>query len=130
MSLVLDWVDGTLGDPVDLIGKVGGVELGDVVVLEVGWSLVTEDSLGLEFGHGGELVVSEDEGVLGGVDLVDLSILLGEETHSEVVLLLGSEVETMGGNVLHEGLLEFDGDWGFAGEETGVSGHGADHVHV
>lgn len=128
--MVLDWVDGTLGDPVDGIGEVGSVEGGDVLVLEVLWSSETVHSLGLESGHGGELVVFEEEGVLGGVDLSDLNILGGEETHSEVVFLLGSVVEAESGDVLHEGLLKFDGDWGLALVDAGVSGHRADHVHV
>jgi len=127
--LVLDWVDGTLGDPVDLVLEVGGGELGDVLVLEVLWSLVTVHSLGLEFGHGREHVVGKDERVLGGVDLLDLSILLGEETHSEVVFLLGSVVKSPGLDVFHEVLLDLDGDWGFAGEDAGVDTEGADHVH-
>jgi len=127
--LVLDWVDGTLGDPVDRILKVGGVEDGSLLIREVSWSLVSEESLVLEVGPGGELVVSENERVLGSVDLVDLSILLGKEVHSEVELLLGSVGDTILGNVLHEGLLELNRDWGLAGVDAEVGTGSAKHVH-
>ena len=127
--MVLDWVDGALLDPVDGVGKVLDGELSNVLVLEVLWSLESVHSLGLELGHGREHVVLKDERVLGGVDLLDLSVLLGEETHSEVVFLLGSVVESPLLDVLHEGLLDLEGDWGFAGEDTGVNTEGADHLH-
>ena len=110
MSLVLDWVDGTLGSPVDGVGEVGDIEdlnvLGEV---SVSWHLESEELLVLVMSPGGELVVSNGEGVsLLGVDLLDLLVLLGEELHSEGVLLLGSIGLSEGSDVLVEGGLDTD----------------------
>ena len=52
MSLVLDGVDCTFSDPVDGGSEVFGIEGGDVLELEVGWFLVTEESLVFEVGVG------------------------------------------------------------------------------
>jgi len=129
LSLVLNWVDGTLGSPVDLSG-VGFLE-GNVVSWELtSLALVTEELLVLEVGPGGHEVVSDGEVGLLSVDLVDLGILLGVEVESEVVLLFGSEVKTVSGDVLNEGLLDLHGDWLFA--ELGVTEVGggfAEFVH-
>jgi len=102
--LVLDWVDGTLGSPVDGVSKVGGVELNNVLVdLIGGWGLESEELFVLIMGPGGEHVVSNGEGVsLLSVDLSDLLVLLGEDLHSEVVLLLGSIGFSIGGEMLVE----------------------------
>ena len=129
LSLVLNWVDGTLLSPVDL--NIVGLWEGLVVSWELtGLTSVTEESLVLEVGPGGHEVVSDGEVGLLSVDLVDLGILLGEKTESEVVLLFGSEVETVSGDVLNEGLLDLHGDWLFA--ELGVTEVGggfAEFVH-
>jgi len=91
LTLVLDGVDGTLGSPVDGVGEVVGGEGDNGGLVNGLGSLVSEESLVLILGPGGELIVSNGEGVLGvGVDLVDLSILLGVESESELVLFLSS----------------------------------------
>lgn len=126
--MVLDWVDGALGSPVDL--SIVGLWEGDVVSDLTLLSLVTEELFVLEFGPGGHEVVSNGEVGLLSVDLVDLGILLGVEVESEVVLLFGSEVESVSGDVFDEGLLELHGDWLFA--ELGVTEVGggfAEFVH-
>merc|ERR1719420_2461166 len=97
--------DGTLGSPVNAVGKVGGVEE-DLVSLVVLWKSVSVELGLLLSSPGGEVVVSNGEGVLGGVDLLDLGVHVGEEVHSELELLLGSVGETMGVHVLEEVLLE------------------------
>jgi hypothetical protein len=129
LSLVLDWVDGSGGDPVDGGWELGGVEISGLQIGEVSWHLESVHSLGLERGVGGELVVSDDERVLGGVDLLDLGVLLGEEVHSELELLLGSVVEAEGVDVLNELLLHLNGGWGLAREDAEVGGGSAEHVH-
>jgi len=134
--LVLDWVDGSLGSPVD-----GGweVDLGEDLNVGVWVFLLTSESeelLVLGISPGGEVVVSDGEGVLwDGVDLLVLGILLGEDGKSEVVLLLGSVGETELGHVLDEGTLELWGDerglfvteGGFKSE---VSGGFAEVLHL
>ena len=125
--MILDGVDSTLGDPVDLIGEVGGVE--DLDGLLVLWhNLGTEDSLVLEVGEGSELVISNGEGGLGRVDLLDLGGLLGEDVSSELVLLLGSVGESKFGNVVDESELDLSGDTGLA-VSTNVGVGSAKHVH-
>ena len=128
--MVLDWVDGTLGDPVDRILKVGGVEDGSLLIREVSWSLVSEESLVLKIGPGSELVVTNSEGILGGVDLSDLGGLLGEDGSSEFVLLLGSVGESESRDVLHESLFDFSRDWGFALVEAKHGTGRANEVHI
>ena len=93
-TLVLDWVDGTLGSPVDGVRQVAGIELLEVHVLVLS-DLVTEKLLVLLIGPGGELVVAENEAGLLVVVLLNLGILGGEDLHSELVLLLGGEGETL-----------------------------------
>ena len=110
LSLVLDGVDGTLGSPVNGVSEVVGGEDGGLGELSVGGGLVSEESLVLEVGPGGEHVVLEDKGVLGGVDLLDFGVGLGEEVESEVVLLLGSVGKSPLGDVLDEGLLGLEGN--------------------
>lgn len=88
LFLVLDWVHGTLGSPVDF--NIVGFWKDLDVFLRLDTS-VAEESLVLFLGPGGELVVSNGEGVVGvGVDLSNFSILLGEDVHSEGVLFRGS----------------------------------------
>ena len=91
---------------------------------------ITEEFLVLEFGPGGHVVVSNGKIVLISVDLGDLCVHFGEEIESEVVLLFGSEVESVSGDVFDEGLLHLHGDWLFA--ELGVTEVGggfAESVH-
>jgi len=126
LTLVLDGVDGTSIDPVDGILEVGGVE--DLGGLLVSIDLGSEESLVLEVGVGGELVVTNGEGGLGRVDLLDLGGLLGEDVSSELVFLLGSVVETVEGHVVDESGLDLIRDSGFA-VSSEVSVSGAKHVH-
>jgi hypothetical protein len=128
LSLVLDGVDGTLGSPVDGGGKVGGIQnfVFDGLVLE---SLESEELLVLEVGDGGELVVSNGEWGLLGIDLCDFGVLLGELSKSEVEFLVGSEWETEGGDVLEELWFEFSGEFLFTGEEADSGTVFADGLH-
>jgi len=116
LSLVLDGVDGALLSPV-LGGGVGLGENDDVLL--GGGSLVSGESLHLVLGEGGELVVSNGEGVLGvGVDLFNLGVLILEDGHSEGVLLGGSEGDSVEGEVLDEDLLDLGVDGGGVGAEV------------
>lgn len=131
LTLVLDGVDGSLGSPVDGSGD-GGVEVSDDgVSWELLWSLVSEHSLELSIGPGGELVVSDGEGVgWVGVDSGVLHVLEGVDAKSELVLLFGSEGESVLSHVSDEGLL--DGrDWGIVLAHVGSekSGGSAEVLH-
>ena len=108
--MVLDGVDGTSGSPVDGGWDVDGGELG-LLKGDVLWGSVSEESLVLSIGPGGELVVSNGEGVLWvGVDLIVLLVLSLEDGLSELVLFGGSEVESLFSDVFHElGVLGFHG---------------------
>jgi len=106
LSLVLNWGDGTLGSPVNGISEVGGVESDWLLGLEANWGLVSEEFAGLILGPGGEVVVSNGERGVLGIHFLDLSILLGEDVHSEDELLLGSVGESVHVHVLHERLLK------------------------
>ena len=131
MSLVLDWVDGSLGSPVDGGGEVGGIE--DLDGGGGGLSLVSEESLVFVLGPGGELVVSDGEGVvLVSVDLLVLGVLLVEEGESEGVLLLGSVGDTVFGEVLDESLLDdgVDGGGVVTHVDSEESSGGAEGVHL
>jgi len=76
--LVLDWVDGTLGSPVDGGFEVGLIKDGDVLGLLL--TSETEESLVFSISPGGEHVVSNGEGVLWvGVDLSVFGIVLSED---------------------------------------------------
>jgi len=105
LSLVLDIGDGSSSDPVNLISKVGGVELSLFESLEGLW-LESIHSLHLLLGvvhehinaHGGGLAIS-------GVVLLDLSQLLGELVESELVFGLSSIGLSVLGNEMHELLL-------------------------
>jgi len=130
-SLVLDGVNGTLGSPVDGVGEVGGIELNNVLGLVV-LALVAEELLVLVVSPGGHVVVADGEGVLLGVDLLDLSILDGELLKSELVLLGGTE----GDAVLVEMGLEVLLDVGelvvlvaVLGLDTSESGGLAEELH-
>jgi hypothetical protein len=102
LSLVLDWGDSTLGSPVNGIGKVGGVESDSLLGMKTLWGLVSEKLVALLLGPGGEEVVSNGEGSVLGVDLVDLRFLLSEDVHSELELLLGSIGESVFVHVVDE----------------------------
>ena len=102
LTLVLNWGDGTLGDPVDGVGEVGLIKDGDVLsTLEL--VLVTEESLVLRWGPVRH-VVDTDGGhtsVLG-VVVLDLGEGLGELSLSELELGSGSVGFTVLSNVLDE----------------------------
>ena len=126
--MVLDGVDGTFLDPVDGVSEVGSGENLGVVLLVLWHNLGTEESLVLEVGVGGELVVSNGERGLGGVDLLDLGGLLVEDVKSELVLLLGSVGESKLSNVVNESGLDLNRDRGSA-VSTEVRNDSAKGVH-
>ena len=105
--MVLDWVNSSFLSPVNLRGLNFGLIEGLLLELSAGVWKSSHHSLGLSLGHGGEHVVSNNEGVLWvGVDLLVFSILGSEDVHSEGVLFLGSVVDVEVGNVVHESLLD------------------------
>ena len=103
--MILDFVDGSLGSPVNGGREVTGGKLGDRLVLD---SLVlTEVSLELVLSHGRELVVVNLVEVLWiRVDLLELGISLGKLVKSEGVFLISSIGESEGGNMLDELLFD------------------------
>ena len=105
--MVLDGINGTLGSPV--LGVSVGLWKGDVVGLVLSsLSGVSEELLVLGISPGGHEVVADGEVVLSGVDLLELGVLLGEEAHSELELLLGSVGDSVFRHVLDESLLELE----------------------
>jgi len=88
--------------------------------------LVSKDFLVLGLGPVGHLVVSENVGVLGFVDGVHLSILDGELTHSEGVLLLGAVGLAELGDVVDE-LVFHIGHGG--GDSEGSEGGSSEGSH-
>ena len=99
----------------------------------LGFNSGSEEFLELVLGEGGELVVSNGEGVgWVSVDHGILGVLGGEDVKSEFVLLLGSVGESMGSEVLNEALLGLGGDGG--GVVTHVDSEeshgGAEVVHL
>jgi hypothetical protein len=107
--------------------EVGGVEDGNVLSFDLSTS-VSEESLVLVSAPCGEVVVANGEGVFFvGIDLVDLSILGGVESESEVVLFNSSVGFSVGSDVLNEGLLNLGGDdLGVTEVEAQVGGSVAD----
>ena len=105
--MVLDGVNGTLGSPV-LGGSVGLWKVDVVGLVLSSLSGVSEELLVLGISPGGHEVVADGEVVLSGVDLLDLGVLLGEEAHSELELLLGSVGDSVFRHVLDESLLELE----------------------
>jgi len=130
LTLVLDWVNGSLSSPVNGGREVGSGELGDRVVLN-SW-LSSKMSLELLLSHGRELVVLDNVEVLWlRVDLLELGISLGELVKSESVFSISSIGETILGNVLNK--LLFDGKVGVRDDialvDSSVSNSLADDVH-
>jgi len=135
--LVLDWVDLSLVVPVDLGWEVDLGEDLDVLLEVVGVLSSESEKLSVLFlGPGGELVVSDGEGVvLVGVDLLVLGVLLGEDAESEVELFLSSVGESHLVDVVHEGTLDL---WGgevcfllaHVGLESEVGGGFAEVLHL
>ena len=118
LSLVLDRGDGTLGDPVDLVSEIGGVELGNLVgLLEV--SSVAVHGTSLLRGVVGELVDTNSPGVavLGVVLLNELEVLL-EVVESVSELAMGGVLSVVLGNESVEGLL-MSGDGIVLAKEVG-----------
>ena len=105
LSLVLDGGNGTLGDPVDLISEVGGVELGNGVgLLEV--SLVAVHGSSLLRSVVSELVNTDGPGVsVLGVVLINELEVLGEVVESVVVLTSGGVLSVVLGNESEESVL-------------------------
>jgi hypothetical protein len=104
-SLVLNRGDSSGGDPVDGV-SVGGGEFLDGERGRAG--LVSGHSLLFSLSHGGHEVVSDSVGGVRVVVLVDESVRLVEDVLAEVVLLDGSEGESVLRDVLHEGVLRGD----------------------
>lgn len=131
LGLVLGSVNGTLGSPVDGIGELGVIEddnvLGGVVV-----ALEAEELLVLLMSPGGHVVVGDGEGVLSGVDLLDLGILDGVLLKSELVLLGGTvhdtELVEMGLEVLLN-VVELMVLLALFGLDASVSGGLAEELH-
>jgi len=104
LALVLDWGDGTLGSPVDAIGKVGLIEELNVLLgTEFHLWLVTEELLELSWGPVGH-VVDTDGGFVTVLLRVGGDLLhgLSELGLSELELGSGSIGFTVLGNVLDE----------------------------
>ena len=100
--MVLDWGDGTLGDPVDGVSEVGLIEEGGVLG-GLKLVLVTEEFLVLSGGPVGHVVDTNGghTSVLG-VVVLELGEGLGELSLSESELGLGSVGFTVLSNVLDE----------------------------
>jgi len=99
--LVLDWGDGTLGDPVDGVSEVGGIKLGVVEGGLVG-GLVSVHSLHLFLGIVSHIVDTAGLGGLFGVADINGGESFFELGSSEVVLLSGTIGFSVLGNVLDE----------------------------
>jgi len=119
LSLILDWGDGTSGNPVDgvlsnLVLSLKVVELGHVGVGSVG-----EDALVFLVGPVTHVVVGHGVGGLG-VLLVgdDVKLLLEEVSHSHLELLNGRVILVELGDVLHE-LELVHGGRGSSSESSG-----------
>ena len=107
LSLVLNWVDCTLGSPVDGRWSISNWKnswLWSSIVL---WSFVSEKFFVLVLGPGGEEVVSNSESVCWvSVDSLVLSIFLEEDLFSELIFSNGSVGKTVLSDVLLEVLVE------------------------
>lgn len=106
LSLIFNWVDCSLGSPVNWISEVIGFEVGWLFHGWGWWVFESIQFLGFEFGHGWEHVVTNFEIDLSGVDFIDFSILLFIKLESEFVFFLGSEAESVLLDVLNEVCLE------------------------
>lgn len=86
--MILNWVNGALGSPVDVASLGKGLWGWDDVSLVVRWELETS-VLGNKFGFSevGELVVSQNVVLLLEVFSIDLGISLGENSKSVEVFL-------------------------------------------
>lgn len=109
--MVLDLkCNGTFISPVNL----GGVRFwkGNSLTSDLtSLSLISEHLLVLEVGPGRHEVMGDGEASLLSIDLFDLSVLLGILIKSELVLLFGTEGESIFRDVIDEGLLELKGNW-------------------
>jgi len=123
-SLVLDWVDGTLGSPVN---RGGGWEGELKVGWEGLWSLVSEHLSEFLFSHVRELVMSVGGGSVHGVKLSNGFVGLKELLESEFVFLFGSVGLSVLNNVAHERSLG-GGDFGVGGSRGNKKGEGS-HVN-
>jgi len=103
LSLVLDSVNSALGSPVNGVGEVGSIKHNNVLAFLS--DSTSEELLVLFMSPGGHVVVADGEGLLAGVDSVNLSVLNGELLVSEAVLLLGSVRDTVLSQVSVEGVV-------------------------
>ena len=122
--LVLDWVDGTLGSPVN---RGGGWEGELKVGWEGLWSLVSEHLSEFLFSHVRELVMSVGGGSVHGVKLSNGFVGLKELLESEFVFLFGSVGLSVLNNVAHERSLG-GGDFGVGSSRGNKKGEGS-HVN-
>ena len=87
----MNWVDSSLLEPVDRGWKVTDVKGSDGHVLVVSLTSEASHFLGLIVSLVGEHVVAEFVGHIWlGVPLIDELVLLGEKSHSELELTIGS----------------------------------------
>jgi hypothetical protein len=100
--LVLNWGDGTLGNPVDGISKVGGIEILGVVEFGLHGSFVSVHLLLLIIGPVRHEVVTAGLGGLFGVALLNLGVSVFELGSSESVLGGGSIGFSVLGNIVDE----------------------------
>jgi len=133
--LVLNWGNGTLGDPVNLVSEVGGVKFG-VVELGLELSLVSVHSLLLFWGVVRQEVDTAGLGGLGSVAFLDLGKGILELSRSESELgggsiglsVLGNEVDELvigGGHDLR--LEELGSSWSLVVQgNNGKSGSGSE----
>ena len=99
--MVLDWGDGTLGDPVNLVSKVGGIKNG-VVEFGLHLGLVSVHSLLLIVGIIRHEVDTAGLGGLFGVAFIDLGESIFELGSSEIVFSMGSIGFSVRGNEVDE----------------------------
>ena len=135
MSLVLDWSNGTLGNPVNLISKVRGIKLG-IVELGLELSLVTVHSLPLLWGVVRHVVDTTGRGSLNSVALINLCEGLLELSSSESELSGGSVRFSVLGDVVDEFVIsgshnlrleKLGSGWGFVVQsDDGKGGSGSE----
>jgi hypothetical protein len=104
LSLVLDWVNGSISSPVNGISIWDRSLDGDLLQVSSVEVLASSEPLAsLTLSHGREHVVSSNPGVLWvGVDVLDDGLSLDEKVKSELVLLVGGVTQSLLGHVCKE----------------------------